>query len=277
MDGDAQLSQSLRETDRDRYLTTLYAPADKRAALTTLYAFNAEIASIRDKIREPMAGEVRLQWWRDAIAAGSDATGNPLADALTAIIAEHRLPQSAFDRMLEARIFDLYDDPMPDRTTLEGYCGETASTLIQLAALILEPEEGQRWANAAGHAGCAQAIAGLLRLLPLHRARGQCFVPVDVLTAAGTNPTELIAGDNPDGAARAVEAMVALAREHHAAFVKNASGLPQSLRPAFLPVAPVPASLKAIGVKPQRPLEQTLGSSPARTNLAILNRALRGW
>ena len=44
-----------------------------------------------------------------------------------------------FDDYLEARIFDLYDDPMPGRAELEGYCGETASALIQLAALVLDP------------------------------------------------------------------------------------------------------------------------------------------
>ena len=35
---------AVRATDHDRYLTALYAPADKRDALFSLYAFNAEIA-----------------------------------------------------------------------------------------------------------------------------------------------------------------------------------------------------------------------------------------
>ena len=48
MAGAEQSGQSLRELDRERYLTTLYAPPDKREALTALYIFNAEIAAIRD-------------------------------------------------------------------------------------------------------------------------------------------------------------------------------------------------------------------------------------
>ncbi len=120
---------AVRAADQDRYVSALYAPADRRDALFSLYAFNAEIAGVRDRIHEPLPGEVRLQWWRDVIAAEGEVTGNPLADALKATISAHRLPKPAFDNMLEARIFDLYDDPMPSRTDLEGYCGETAAAL----------------------------------------------------------------------------------------------------------------------------------------------------
>ena len=133
------VANTVRTADRDRYLATLYAPQDKRDALFALYAFNAEIAGVRDRIHEPLPGEVRLQWWRDLLA-GSDpagAAGHPLAEALTRAITDHDLPRQAFDNYLEARIFDLYDDPMPSRTDLEGYCGETASALIQLAAMVL--------------------------------------------------------------------------------------------------------------------------------------------
>ncbi|RWF39037.1 MAG: phytoene/squalene synthase family protein [Mesorhizobium sp.] len=215
---------AVRASDHDRYLSALYAPADKRDALFSLYAFNAEIASVRDRIHEPLPGEVRLQWWRDVIAAENDAeTGHPIADALRATIAANRLPKPAFDNMLEARIFDLYDDAMPSRTDLEGYCGETAAALIQLAAMVLDPQEAPRFAELAGRAGCAQAITGLLLLLPLHRRRGQCFVPADILAAAGSSSEEFVKADGGPGAQRAVAAMIALAREHLNAFER---GLP---------------------------------------------------
>ena len=90
---------------------------------------------MRDRIHEPMPGEIRLQWWRDVIAnrAVGEVSGHPVADALTNVIKTYGLPQLAFENYLDARIFDLYDDPMPSRTDLEGYCGETAGALIQLS------------------------------------------------------------------------------------------------------------------------------------------------
>lgn len=267
---------AVRAADHDRYLTALYAPADKRDALFSLYAFNAEIAGIRDRIHEPLPGEVRLQWWRDVVAAGGEAgAGHPVADSLNTSIAAFNLPKPAFDSMLDARIFDLYDDPMPSRTDLEGYCGETAAALIQLAAMVLDPLEAPRFAELAGRAGCAQAITGLLLLLPLHRKRGQCFVPVDILAAAGSSPEEFVAGDGGPGAKRAVAAMIALARDHLSAFEQGAPTLPVSLRPAFLPLALSRAYLTKM--ENSSPLDGVARLSALRRHWLLLRRAGKGW
>ncbi|AZO32844.1 phytoene/squalene synthase family protein [Mesorhizobium sp. M1B.F.Ca.ET.045.04.1.1] len=269
---------AVRAADPDRYLSALYAPAGKRAALFALYAFNAEIASVRDRIHEPLPGEVRLQWWRDVIMAEGEAdTGHPSADALRAAITAYRLPKAAFDNMLEARIFDLYDDPMPSRTDLEGYCGETAAALIQLAAMALDPTAAPRFAELAGRAGCAQAITGLLLLLPLHRRRGQCYVPADILVAAGTTPEEFVKGEGDAAAERAVAAMIALAREHLGAFERGASALPVSLRPAFLPLALTRAYLDKMEKAGRSPLADTATLSTLRRHWLLLRHAMRGW
>jgi phytoene synthase len=270
---------AVRRADHDRYLSTLYAPQDKRDALYALYAFNAEIASVRDRIREALPGEVRLQWWRDTLAApaGEGETGQPIADALKAAIARHGLPQSAFENYLEARVFDLYNDPMPSRTDLEGYCGETASVLIQLAAMVLDPAEAPRFAELAGRAGCAQAIVGLLLLLPLHRARGQCYIPADILKAVGSSPQEFVAGDGRQGARHAIDAMIALAREHLAAFEKDGAALPPQLRPAFLPLAVTGAFLDKIASSGHALLEGGIKLSLARRHWLLWRRAMQGW
>jgi phytoene synthase len=269
--------QAVRAADRDRYLSALYAPADKRDALLSLYAFNAEIAGVRDRIHEALPGEIRLQWWRDVIAAGSPATGHPLADALVGTIKKYALPKAAFENYLDARIFDLYDDPMPSRTDLEGYCGETAGAIIQLSAMILDPRAAPECAQLAGRAGCAQAIAGLLLMMPIHRARGQCFVPRDILAAAGSSPEEFISGDGGAGATSTVAAMIALANEHLDAFEREASNLPQALRLAFLPLALTGAYLKLLSRPGFDPLRQIAELSAGRRHWLLLRLAWRGW
>ena len=269
---------AVRAADHDRYLCALYAPDDKRDALLALYAFNAEIASVRDRIHEPLPGEVRLQWWRDVINAEGDAeTGHPTADALREAIAAHHLPKAAFDNMLEARIFDLYDDPMPSRTDLEGYCGETAAALVQLAAMVLDSSAAPVFAELAGRAGCAQAITGLLLLLPVHRRRGQCFIPSEILAAAGSSPEEFVKGDGGAGVERAVAAMIALAREHLGAFEKGAPTLPASLRPAFLPLALTRAYLDKMEKKAPSPSKGAATLSTLRRHWLLLRHAMRGW
>lgn len=272
-----RLAEDLRLADPDRYLSVLYAPEDKRADLVALYAFNAEIAGIRDRIREALPGEIRIQWWHDVLAAEGAATGHPVADRLLAAIRRHGLPVAAFQNYLDARVFDLYDDPMPSRTDLEGYLGETAGFLIQVAAMILEPEDAPGYAELAGHAGCAQGITGLLRLLPLHRSRGQCFVPRDILAAAGTAPAEFVGEGANASSGRAVDAMIALARDHLQAFTKRAGEIPARLRPAFLPLAVVPGYLAALSAKGAGAVTEPVDVPGWKRQWRIFRAASAGW
>lgn len=229
---------TLRDTDRDRYLACLLSPEDKRGPLAAIYAFAAELARIRDLVHEPLPGEVRLQYWRDLLEgqAHGSSEANPLAAALLTTIERYRLPRVTFVAMTEARIFDLYDDPMEDRTALEGYAGETASALIQLASLVLDAEAAAKSADAAGHAGVAQAIAGLLLLMPLHRRRGQTYVPLDLLAATGLDPAAFLAGEDKARIAAAIDAFAGLGLDHLAK-ARRAATLSRSIFPAFLPVA----------------------------------------
>lgn len=267
MSADA-VAAAARAGDPDRYVAALYAPQDKRPHLLALAAFQAEIDAIRGRVREAMAGELRLQWWRDTIAAGAPS-GHPVADALNAAIGAAGLPRQAFDACLEARIFDLYDDPMPGRNDLEGYLGETEAALIQFAAMVLDPSSARDVAGLSGHAGCAIGIARILRLLPLHRARGQCYVPRDILAAAGTTPEAFLAEPEAAASCNAAEAMQALGVEHLRKFEGGAGAIPAAIRPAFLPVAVADLALSGHA--------RHNDPSAWRRQLAILRRAVFGW
>ncbi|HET7412429.1 MAG TPA: phytoene/squalene synthase family protein, partial [Pararhizobium sp.] len=194
----AQCLDMLRETDRDRYLACLLVPESHRGAFAALYAFNAEVARIRDVIREPMPGEVRLQWWRDLVNGTpyGGANASPVAAALAETIETYKLPRETFDRYIEARTFDLYDDPLPDRTTFEGYAGETVSAIMQLCAMVLAPDEARAAADVSGHVGVALAVAGSILLLPIHSRRGQVYVPGDILSATGLDRTSFLSGSD---------------------------------------------------------------------------------
>jgi len=234
----AECERLVQEQDPDRAVSVLFAPADRRRHLLALYAFNIETARVREQISQPLPGEIRLQWWRDRIEAGRDGEGggqgNPVAEALLDTIQRFDLPKDAFERFLEARVFDLYDDPMPDRQAFEGYAGETASALIVLAAMILGGRDAAQVSDAAGHAGVAQAAVGALRLLPIHRRRQQIFLPADLLAAAGTSADALLAGE-AEPTLRAVTTMLAFARDHLDRYRRQRAGLPKTLRAAFLP------------------------------------------
>src|SRR4029078_3470659 len=93
------------EADRDRYLAALFAPADRRGALFSLYAVDIEFSRIRDLAREPMPGEIRLQWWREVLEGvrAGEAAANPVAGPLLAKLARHRLAMDKLTDLGETR------------------------------------------------------------------------------------------------------------------------------------------------------------------------------
>ncbi|MDK1492271.1 phytoene/squalene synthase family protein [Sinorhizobium sp. 7-81] len=259
-EADTQILATLRDTDRDRYLACLLSPPEKRRSLAALYAFHAEIARVRELIHEPLPGEIRLQWWRDLLGnEQSGGEGHPLAEALLQCVREHHLPVTVLENMIDARIFDLYDDPMQDRSALEGYAGETASALIQLSSLILDPLNAARSAEAAGHAGVAQTIAGLLLLLPVHCRRGQVYLPAELLRATGLDRETLLAGSNTETIDRAIRAFCGLGRDHLAKARQGIGSISSANFFAFTPVAlaePVFDRAEAAGASLlQRPIQ----------------------
>jgi len=268
---------TLRETDRDRYLACLLAPEDKRRSLAALYGFHAELARIRDLVHEPLPGEVRLQYWRDLLEGQSHGSteANPLASELLRAIEAHRLPRATLINMIDARIFDLYDDPMENRNALEGYAGETASALIQLAGLVLSPEDAMQSSHAAGHAGVAQAIAGCLLLMPLHRHRGQLYLPLDILTAVGLDRQAFLDGKDVARIGAAIDAFVGLGHEHLAK-ARASGSLPKDLVPAFLPVALVGPTLRRARALGAGVLDQPFQPPQWRRQLSMAIAAVRG-
>lgn len=229
----------VRSADKDRYLSSLFAPDERRAQLLALYAFNIEIARIRETVSEAMLGEIRLKWWHEAIEGlyAGKSEGHPVIEALAPAIEQGDLSKHAFISMIEARQFDLYDDPMPSLDALEGYLGETSSMLIQLAAMILDAKQAQALADVSGLAGVAMGITGILRSLPLHRARGQCFIPKDMLERNGLSPAHLLARRNPEALGTVLtELRTHAAKRLTEARVKAGAVTPETF-PAYLPAS----------------------------------------
>ncbi|KRA42660.1 phytoene/squalene synthase family protein [Devosia sp. Root635] len=248
----AHAAEALRQGDRDRYLSTLILTGDHRDAVTALYAFNADIASVRERVSDPAPGEIRLQWWSDALdGEGHGAVRqNPVADALLDTIARYTIPPGTLLRLIGARRFDLYDDPMPDLETFEGYAGETVSTLYQLAAMILNEGETIETGDAAGHLGVAHAMIGHLRAFGSVSAHGRIMLPWSIFAANGVQEGEIFSGTESDGLSEALGQIGELAAEHLAKAEAAIASLPGKLKPAFASIAVLKAQHALLGRRP---------------------------
>jgi len=248
----AHAAETLRQNDRDRYLSTLVLTGAHRDAVTALYAFNADVASIRERVSDPAPGEIRLQWWSDALEGeGHGAVRqNPVADALLDTMARYTIPAGTLLRLIGARRFDLYDDPMPDLETFEGYAGETVSTLYQLAAMILNEGETIETGDAAGHLGVAHAMIGHLRAFGHVAAQGRIMLPWSIFAANGVQESEIFSGTESEGLSEALGQVGELAAEHLGKAEAAIAALPGRLKPAFAGIAVLKAQLGLLGGKP---------------------------
>lgn len=262
----------VREGDPDRYLATLFAPAAARPHLFALYAFSLTVARVREAASNPMAGEIRLQWWRDALQgeARGDVKANPVAAALEEAIKVNRLSRQPFVDLIDARVFDLYEDPMPRVNDLEGYCGETASALFRIASLIIGGGAEPGGAAAAGHAGVAYGITGLLRALPWHARAGQVYLPADILGRYGVTREDIVTGRGGPGLRGACADLRDLARRHLAAYEAGRPTIAPAARAAFLPMALVEPYLALMDRTSYDPLNTPI-------DLPIWRRVWRLW
>ncbi len=178
--------------DPDRFAAVMAAPVAVRGRLLVLYAFNLEVARAPWVTAEPLIAEMRLQWWRDAVAeagAGQPARAHEVAGPLAGLIAEAGLPVEVLDQLVAARRWDVYREGFADVAALETYLESTGAGLMWLAGRALGAEAGAE--AALRGLGWAAGLASFLRAVPELEARGRVPLPdageeaVAVLAQAG--------------------------------------------------------------------------------------------
>ena len=238
-DAFAYCEAQVRAGDRDRFLAALFAPAQHRAGLFALYAFNLEIARVREAARTPLAGEIRLQWWSDVLAgkARGAPEASPVAAALLAAVAQYGLELTRLRALIDARRFDLYDEPMRTLAELEAYADAAAANLIALALQILLGRHAPELDALVFHAGMAQATAGLLAAFAIHSRRGQLYVPLEILQRRGSGREDVSTNRATPALRAGLAELRSIAHGHLRQARELAARAPAEAMPAFLPVA----------------------------------------
>jgi 15-cis-phytoene synthase len=265
----------VRASDKDRFVASLFAPTGTRPHLFALYAFNLEIARVAEVAQAPLAGEIRLQWWYDALtgAGHGEVAGHPVANAVLDTLDRCRLSTQPLLDLIEARRSDLYQEPIATLAEFDGYVRRTSSALFAMAARIVV-WNGQELAGAADAAGLAYGTTTLLAVAPVHAAGGHVYVPSEVLVRHGAAAADLLAGRATVELSAALAELAERAEQHFEAFLKCAAHLPADARPALLPVAIVPIVLKRL--RRRKPLS-AVEVAPLARLIALLRAAWFGF
>jgi phytoene synthase len=230
-----------RARDPDRFLCALFAPAERREALFTLIAYNGELARAREMGRHPLAALMRLQWWRDAVAAaaaGRPAMRHDVAGPLHAAITAGLLDPADLTAMADAREAEAEEGGIPTGAALDSYLRGTAGGFAVTAGRLLGVDAAPVLA-ALQEAGALYGLAGVLRSVPALATQGRCLLPGDALSAARLTAEAVVAKpESPD--VRAVAATLAAPALQRAAEVRA------SLRHARLPRSAIAAALPLV-------------------------------
>ena len=275
---DASLAALVRRHDRDRYQTALFAPAERREALLALYAFNYEIARVRETVSEPMLGQIRLQWWRevlDAAYAGAPPRQHPVVVPLAAAIREFELSRGYFDRLIDSRERDLPNAPPASLAMLEAYAEESSAPLIHLALQVLGTRSAALDA-VARHVGIGYALAGLLRAMPFHAPAGRTYIPVDIAQREGLDPGDYAAGRAGPALRAVVRAIADTAASHLRAARERRGEIPRSALAALLPAVVASRHLARLRQAGYDPFAPALAAPDPLQIWCLTLAALRG-
>ncbi len=236
----------VREQDKDRFLSALFASPNRRPLLHALYAFDLEISAVAFRAREPMAGAIRLQWWREVIEGvrESEAAASPVAAALRTPIVSGEIDRGLLLAAIDAASREVEGE---GRATLEGFeqhAMGAAGSIMRASALVLGAEEGSALDEVLGHASVAATALAALRQFALRASRGQAHIPTDLLDRNGVRTADLEAQRSSPALLAALAEFRAVPRRlAGAAMALLPHAVPQSAWPAFIHVGLAPLYL----------------------------------
>lgn len=270
-------ARQVRDFDNDRFLTGLFADDAVREDLFTLYAFNLELAKVRETVSEPMIGRMRLQFWRDAVPGlvAGDPPAHAVAEPLSECVRRAGIPEADLLDLIEARETDMDDVPPANLAALEAYAERTSSSVMAMALRVLG-EDPSRHAALVRSAGIGLALVGLVRAIPHQSSTGRVTLPANLCADAGLDPSEPHQWPmNPDMSAitgpilTAAEAYISEARE-------AGRGIDRRALPAFLPLSLAALYLKDLRKQGGDPGRHAARPPGIRRQLTVFWRSMLG-
>jgi phytoene synthase len=279
-----EAQDSLTEQAPDFALACGFIPHHKREAVTTLYGFYAHLLATVRQARDPMLGEVRLQWWQDVFNGKrplGEVQAHPMATHVLGLMAAHELPLHGLADMVDAVTDFLYTEPPSDVTALEFTYGRIYSALMRYASLILADGQESGPPSLAGPAGVAYGLTQALCEVSLMRRGAYLMIPARLFAQAGLEPEQFHGlKDGRIISERLLNPLHDLACQRLAEFRADFKNLPPPLRPAFAVMGLVRPRLarleKTLHAKSYNPDQSFNDLGPLRQVLQLWQTAVFG-
>lgn len=225
----------IKKYDYDRFLITLFAPKAARADLFALYAFNHEIAKVREAVSEPMLGEIRLAWWREAIEGiyEDNPRDHDIVIELHKAVIRSDLPKHLFLKIIDARTADLYDENPENTAQFEEYLGQTSGNLMRLATLIIGGRDEQIL-DLAYDMGLVWGLIGTIRTIPYHISLNKLSLPQDLMDQYGVTKRDVFSMKDDENVKNLIMALCGAAQNYLDQIAAHKNLINKNTRSLFL-------------------------------------------
>jgi phytoene synthase len=232
MTPDEYCRQKAAQSGSSFYYSFMFLPAERRRAITALYAFCREVDDAVDEATDPNIARLKLAWWRQEITTAFSGTPHhPVAQALQPVVASFALEPEHFQTVLDGMTMDLERNRYLDFSELERYCHCVAGVVGLMSARIFgdTDESTRRYAH---DLGIAFQLTNIIRDVGEDARRGRVYLPQDELARFDVPASALLRRETVPGFRALMAFQVARAREW---YERAMSSLPAAARAAQRP------------------------------------------
>ena len=180
------------------YYSFLFLPAEKRQAITALYAFCREVDDCVDECSDPAIARQKLEWWRGEIQRTyHDTPSHPVGIALQTSLKHFKLAEEHFHAMIDGMLMDTTQHHYASFEDLSLYCYRAAGVVGLLAAEIFGYKNAQTL-EYARLLGTAFQLTNIIRDVHEDAQRNRIYLPEEDLQKFSLNRQDIINSNNSD-------------------------------------------------------------------------------
>lgn len=194
MSPDEYCQQKAVQSGSSFYYSFLFLPAERRRAITALYAFCREVDDAVDECTDVTIARNKLMWWRKEIKSMLDGSPtHPVTQALQPHVTTYALEGKHFQAIIDGMEMDLDQTRYLDFAGLKRYCWHVASVVGILSASIFgmsRPETLQY----AEKLGLAFQLTNIIRDVGEDARKGRIYLPVNELQQFNVTAADILNG-----------------------------------------------------------------------------------
>jgi 15-cis-phytoene synthase len=199
MTPDEYCQQKAAASGSSFYYSFLFLPAERRRAITALYAFCREVDDVVDETHDPQLAATKLAWWRQEI--GNLFAGNPqhpVTKALAAFKNQFSIGERHLNEIVDGMEMDLTQTRYLDWPGLERYCYRVASVVGLLAAGIFGYRDA-RTLEYARQLGIAFQLTNIIRDVGEDARKNRIYLPMEDLKRFGVPAADILNANETEG------------------------------------------------------------------------------